>query len=186
MPGVTGSGTNSTVSGNWEIGTIIWGHIAVFGRQYSNGHIRSIETNSELFTGTGGQRRAVERGPARRSVEFSWVDPIDISAPGDTRPSPDYIQTTSGDAIVASVENTPFLVQGLLSRLKGSVVPVVFLPSLPSGAAGAYQIDDRHRFIYGRVVTASHRIENQIGEEWIGGGAGETVTVTALRIEEEV
>ena len=186
VPGVTGSGTNSTVSGNWEIGTLIWGHIAVFGRQYSNGHIRSIETNSELFTGTGGQRRAVERGPARRSVEFSWVDPIDISATGDTRPSPDYIQTTSGDAIVASVENTPFLVQGLLSRMKGAVVPVVFLPSLPSGAAGAYQIDDRHRFIYGRVVTASHRIENQIGEEWIGGGAGETVTVTALRIEEEV
>ncbi len=48
------------------------------------------------------------------------------------------------------------------------------------------QIDDRNQFLYGRIVTASHRIENQIGEEWIGGGEGETVTVTAIRIEEEV
>ena len=185
MPGVSGSNNNTTVSGYWEIGTVIWGHVAVFGRQYSNGHIRSIETNSELFTGTGGQRRAVERGPARRSVEFSWQDPIDISAMGDALPSPDYIQTNSGDAIVASVENTPFLVQGLLSRLQGSVVPVVFLPSIPTSTA-AMQIDDRNQFLYGRIVTASHRIENQIGEEWIGGGEGETVTVTAIRIEEEV
>tara|TARA_R110002020_G_scaffold371602_1_gene583172 strand:+ start:1338 stop:4955 length:3618 start_codon:yes stop_codon:yes gene_type:complete len=186
VPGVTGSGTNKTVSGDWEIGTAIWGHVAVFGRQYSNGHIREISPNSELFTATGGQRRAVNRGPSRRAVEFSWVDPVDISAMGDTRPSPDYIQTQSGAHIVASLENTPFLVQGLLSRLQGSVVPVVFLPSLPVGAAAATQIDERHRFLYGRVVTANHRIENQLGEEWIGGGVGETVTVTALRIEEEV
>ena len=185
VPGVSGSNNNTTVSGYWEIGTVIWGHVAVFGRQYSNGHIRSVETNTELFTGTGGQRRAVERGPTRRSVEFSWQDPIDISAMGDALPNPDYIETTSGDAIVASVENTPFLVQGLLSRLQGSVVPVVFLPSIPTATA-AMQIDDRNQFLYGRIVTASHRIENQIGEEWIGGGEGETVTVTAIRIEEEV
>ena len=186
VPGVTGSGTNKTVSGDWEIGIAIWGHVAVFGRQYSNGHIRSIETNSEMFTATGGQRRSVNRGPVRRGVEFSWADPVDISSMGDTLPSPDYIQTTSSSAIVASVENTPFLVQGLLSRLKGSVVPVVFLPSLPTGAGGAFQIDDRNRFLYGRIVTATHRIENQIGDEWIGDGTGEAVTVTAVRIEEEV
>ena len=186
VPGVTGSGTNKTVSGDWEIGTVIWGHVAVFGRQYSNGHIREISPNSELFTATGGQRRAVNRGPSRRAVEFSWVDPVDISAMGDTLPSPDYIQTQSGAHIVASLENTPFLVQGLLSRLQGSVVPVVFLPSLPVGAASATQIDDRNRFLYGRIVTATHRIENQFGAEWIGGGVGEGVTVTAIRVEEEV
>ena len=51
---------NTTVSGNWEIGTVVWGHVAVFGRQYSNGHIRQIEANSEMFTSTGGQRRAIK------------------------------------------------------------------------------------------------------------------------------
>jgi len=187
VPGVGGSATNTTVSGNWEIGIAIWGHVAVFGTQYSNGHIREISPNTELFTSTGGQRRAVERGPARRSAEFSWVDPLDISAVGDTTPSPDYIAINDDtDKIIASKENAAFLVQGLLSRLQGSVVPVVFLPSVSTSLSSPSVIYDRHRFLYGRVVTASHRIENQIGDEWIGGGEGEAVTVTALRIEEEV
>ena len=187
VPGVGGSATNTTVSGNWEIGIAIWGHVAVFGTQYSNGHIREISPNTELFTSTGGQRRAVERGPARRAAEFSWVDPLDISAVGDTTPSPDYIAINDDtDKIIASKENAAFLVQGLLSRLQGSVVPVVFLPSVSTSLSSPSVIYDRHRVLYGRVVTASHRIENQIGDEWIGGGEGEAVTVTALRIEEEV
>tara|TARA_R100000655_G_C2977714_1_gene191335 strand:- start:1059 stop:1496 length:438 start_codon:yes stop_codon:yes gene_type:complete len=145
-----------------------------------------MATNTELFTATGGQRRAVRRGPVRRSVEFSWQDPIDVSQLADANPSPDYILTTGGSAKVASVGDTPFLVQGLLARLQGSMVPVVYLPKLPTGNGNAYTIKDRNRFLYGRIVSAEHRIENQIGDEWTGSNAGETVTATAIRIEEEV
>ena len=186
VPGVTGSNTNTTETGNWEIGVAVWGHVAVFGNQYSNGHIRGMATNTELFTATGGQRRAVKRGPVRRSVEFSWQDPIDVSQLADANPSPNYILTTGGSAKVASVGDTPFLVQGLLARLQGSMVPVVYLPKLPTANGNAYTIKDRNRFLYGRIVSAEHRIENQIGDEWTGSNAGETVTATAIRIEEEV
>ena len=186
VPGVSGSNTNSTETGNWQIGVAMWGHVAVFGNQYSNGHIRGMSTNTELFTATGGQRRAVKRGPVRRSVEFSWQDPIDLSQLADTNPSPDYMQTTDGTAKIASVGDTPFLVQGLLARLQGSMVPVVYLPKLPGNTSNSYTIKDRHRFLYGRITSAEHRIENQIGDEWTGNDAGETVTATAIRIEEEV
>jgi hypothetical protein len=178
---------NGTVSGNWEIGQIIWGHVAVFGRQYSSGHIRQIEANYELFTATGGQRRAIKRGPPRRAVEFSWVDPVDISSLADDSPSPDYLKSAgSGSRIVASVADTPFLMQGLLSRLSGSVTPVVYLPSVSTSPTAPFQVMDPNRMLYGRIVSPAHRIENQLGSEWVGSGAGEAVTATAIRIEEEI
>jgi len=178
---------NKTASGNWEIGTIIWGHVAVFGRQYSNGHIRQIQANSEMFTGTGGQRRAIKKGPARRAVEFSWVDPVDISPLADANPSPNYVKGPGTiNRIVATTADTPFLMQGLISRLGGPVTPVVYLPSIASSPVNPFQIMDPNRMLYGRITTPAYRIENQLGEEWVGNGAGETVTATAIRIEEEL
>ena len=194
VPLVSGTDDNKTETNNFEIGVAMWGHVAVFGNQYSNGHIRSLQTNTELFTAPGGQRRAVKRGPTRRTVEFSWQDPIDISQIADVNPSPDYLEirsdgaagTFAGPAKVASKGDTPFLVHGLLSRLEGSMIPVVYIPKIPASIEEAYTIRDRNRFLYGRITSAEHRIENQIGDEWTGNNEGETVTATAIRIEEEL
>ena len=76
--------------------------------------------------------------------------------------------------------------QGLISRLDGPVTPVVYLPSIAASPTTPFQIMDSNRMLYGRITTPAHRIENQVGEEWVGNGAGETVTATAIRIEEEL
>jgi hypothetical protein len=76
--------------------------------------------------------------------------------------------------------------QGLISRLGGPVTPVVYLPSIATEPNDPFQIMDPNRMLYGRITTPAYRIENQLGEEWVGNGAGETVTATAIRIEEEL
>ena len=183
----TGSTPNTTADGYWQIGIAIWGHLAAFGRQYSRGHIRGMETNAEIFTNKGGKRRAVRYGPPRRTVEFSWSDPVDVSQMQGTTPTPDYVKGyNNGSAgIVATVADAPWLLQGLISTLDGPVVPVVYLPSIPTNAE-TNQILDPNRMLYGRIVSSSVRIENELGSEWLGTDAGEVVTATAIRIDEEV
>jgi len=188
IPATEGSIANGTADGYWRIGVAVWGHLAAFGRQYSHGHIRGIENNVEVFTAKGGQRRAVKYGPPRRSVEFSWSDSMDLSQIQGTEPVPDYIKTTTtaGRAIAASVADAPFLVQGLITALDGPKTPVIYLPSIDTNNAGSTRIVDPNRMLYGRIVSAQHRIENQIGEEWAGDDSGEVVTATAIRIESEI
>ena len=188
IPAMQGSIPNVTAAGYWRVGVAVWGHLAAFGRQYSHGHIRGIENNVEVFTAKGGQRRVVKYGPPRRSVEFSWSDSMDLSQMQGTEPVPDYIKTTTtaGRAIAASVADAPFLMQGLITALDGPKTPVIYLPSIDTANAGSTRIVDPNRMLYGRIVSAQHRIENQIGDEWGGDDSGEIVTATAIRIESEI
>ena len=178
---------NRTAAGYKQIGIAVWGHVAFFGRQYSRGHIRQIDTNAELFTNKGGKRRAVRYGPARRSVEFSWSDPMDVSQMQQETPAPDWVKgyNNAAGGVVATVADAPWLLHGLIDALDGPVVPVVYLPSVATNAESA-QILDPNRMLFGRVVSRSVRIENETGSEWLGDNLGEVVTATALRIDEEL
>jgi hypothetical protein len=177
---------NGTAQGYWEIGNVIIGHVAAFGRQYARGHIRQLSPNSDLQTQRGGTRRATRLGPARRSVEFAWADSIDVSQMQEGAPAPDYIEGTATASVdpLATVSDTAFLMDGIISELDGPVTPVVYLPSLNVTAVGTLTetVLDPNRMLYGRIVSDRFRIENVIGDEW----ASEVVTASAVRIDEEV
>ena len=188
IPSSVGGVSNSTVGGYFQIGTALFGHLAGFGRQYSFGHKREMRTNTDLDTSIGGYRKAVQNGPARRAVRFTWVDPVDLSGMQGTRPTPDYVKssTAAGKGVVASCADTPFLLQGLLDTLGGSLTPVVYLPAIATASAQSTVILNPNQMLYGRITTDRHQIENQIGDEWAGGNAGEVATATTIKIEEEL
>ena len=182
-----GSTLNGTYEGYWQIGTVIIGHLAIFGRQYAQGHIRQISPNADLQTQRGGTRRATRLGPARRSVEFAWADSIDVTQIQEANPAPDYfkIRTLATSDPVATVADTAWQMEGLISSLDGPVTPVVYVPAVSvvtTAGTTTETILDPNRMLYGRIVSDRYRIENVLGSEW----ADEVVTASAIRIDEEV
>jgi hypothetical protein len=184
MPG--SSTLNGTFDGYWEIGSLILGHVAVFGRQYSRGHIRQLSTNADLQTQRGGTRRATRLGRARRSVEFAWADSVDLTQMQEASPAPDYLKAKDASAYdpAATTADTAFLMEGLIGSLDGPVTPVVYVPKMAqaTGSTTTELILDPNRMLYGRIVSDRFRIENVLGDEW----ADEVVTASAVRIDEEV
>ena len=153
----------------------------------SRAHRSRAPCSSPVFR-EGGFRTATKLGPARRRVSLSWKDPIDLSGMMGTQPAPDYIKSSdaAGKGILASVSDTPFLLQGLIEAIDGGATPVVFLPAIPTASAQTSVILNPHRMLYGRVTSKRQQIENEFGDEWAGNDTGEVATATTIRIEEDV
>lgn len=172
-----------TCEGYFTIGSLLIGHVAYFGRQYSFGRSVAVDPLFDMQEGRSGRRKVKQLGPARRSAEFAWLEGVDTSGMNGTTPAPDFISSYTAGPPVASTADTPFLTLGLVEQL-GPVTPVVYLPAIPHAAdSTAFQILDRNRFLYGRIVSAG-RIENVLGNEF--GSPGEVFTAGTIRVEEEL
>jgi len=176
---------------HYEIGVVIIGHLAVFGRRYSWGRTLTSEPNVELRTGANGRRTSQVLGPTRRAVEFGWTDAADQSAFGvdQTTTTPDYFlasSTGTPEAAAAKMDG-PALMRGIVEHLEGASTPIVYCAYLPRVALGTTQMvvhPDLH--LYGRIVS-DVSIETVQGAEWNGvGTTGEMVRTSNIRIEEEL
>jgi hypothetical protein len=182
----------TTAEGYFQIGAFIAGSVALFGRQHSRGHMREIRTNTDLTTQRSGVRRASVHGKARRAVELSWDDSVDISEMQNAAPAPDFVSTMYG-AIAGDpahqhgvFNDGPTLVKGVLEATDGSSVPVVYLSRIPatdydSGVVTS-KFADRSEFLMGRIVSTKYRVENVLGDDSLN----EVVTGTTIRIDEEL
>jgi len=175
--------------GYYEIGTMVLGHVAAFGRRYSWGRQLTTEANTALTTGRSGVRRSQVLGPTRRSVEFGWTDGTDLTQVRQQGPA-DYVLATSsgGTEAVATPWDAPLAMAGLVAELKGANTPVVYLPWVERKASGTtYTAAHPDLMLFGRVVS-DVSIEVVQGEEWVEAGAanGEVVRTSSVRIEEEV
>jgi hypothetical protein len=175
--------------GYFEIGTMVLGHVAAFGRRYSWGRQLTTEANTALTTGRSGVRRSQVLGPTRRSVEFGWTDGTDLTQVRQQGPA-DYVLATSsgGTEAVATPWDAPLAMAGLVAELKGANTPVVYLPWVERKASGTtYTAAHPDLMLFGRVVS-DVSIEVVQGEEWVESGAanGEVVRTSSVRIEEEV
>jgi len=178
-----------TYEGYFEIGTMVLGHVAAFGRRYSWGRQLTTEANTALTTGRSGVRRSQVLGPTRRSVEFGWTDGTDLTQVRQQGPS-DYVLATSsgGTEAVATPWDTPLAMAGLVAELRGADTPVVYLPWVERQASGTtYTAAHPDLMLFGRVVS-DVSVEVVQGEEWVASGAanGEVVRTSSVRIEEEV
>lgn len=175
-----------TAEGYFEIGSLIVGHVAYFGRQYARGRNLQWEPNYNLTTGRGGTRRAQSLGPSRRSVEFSWANEneTDTSQLTSNPPNPDYI-TSGGSLPVANPADTAYKMAGLVEHLRGAVGLCVYLSKVPVVAAETTDTIEinRNLFMVGRIVSEP-RIETALGDEW--GAAGELVRIATVAFDEEV
>lgn len=175
----------------FEMGVIVLGHFAAFGRRYSWGRTLTSEPNVELRTGSNGRRTSQVLGPTRRAVEFGWSDAADQSAftADQTVATPDYFlgsSTGTPDPAAAKMDG-PALMRGIVEHLEGPHTPVVYLAYVPRVASGVTSMvvhPDLH--LYGRIVSEVS-IETVQGKEWDGtGNTGEMVRTSSIRLEEEL
>ena len=179
--------SQNTYEGDFRIGTLLMGHMAWFGRQYSHGRILGTDPNTEVTTSRSGARRASNLGPSRRSVQLGWVDGVDTSEIGTTptEPVPNIVSAYTGGGAVAAPADTPWKVPGLAEALRGAFTPVVYVPSYvrPAAASTDTTFVNRNLFLYSRLVTPV-QVENILGDEW--SSLGEVLTVGTVTLEEEV
>ena len=102
-------------------------------------------------------------------------------------PTPDvWSGSTSGGAEkIATRNDTPYLVTGLIDYLEGAVNPVVYLPSIPrSGGSGTdVQIINRYHDQILCTIDPETSIDNVLGDENLSIG-GELFRVATLNMTE--
>ena len=176
------TGTTLPPEEYYEIGNVVVGPVAVFGWDYSQERIVGREANVQLTTNRDGSRHAYKAGDPRRTVRFSWAQGVDVSELRRNYPAGDtdwgYVKTnaTPGGSPIALRQDGELLMDGLVDRLDGSALPVVYLPKIshppPVGPVslpaflGSYP--DPRQFnrgaMYSRVVSPV-TLETVVGSE---------------------
>ena len=172
----------------YEAGNIILGSVAVFGWDYSRDRIVNREANTSVETNIDGTRHAYVRGKTVKEVRFSWAEGVDISELRREYASGSedwgYVKTWGGltSSPVAMRQDGPLLMNGLVDRLEGPAVPVVYLPRI-TYSDDTMLIDPRQSdrgAIYGRIVSKVTR-ETAVGSE----ETNEVYRVNTVTIEGE-
>jgi hypothetical protein len=173
--------------GYYEAGNIIPGPVALFGWDYSRERNITKTPNVDLSTLRDGTRHAYKEGETRRRVRFSWAEGVDVSQIRReyTLPaSPDYVTARAGGTPVALRNDSLALMWGLLDRIDGPGIPVVYIPLIEYSQIGGATFDPRQNArgsIYGRTVSPV-TLEQVVGSE----EKTEVYRVNTLTIEEEL
>lgn len=173
--------SQSTVDGYHEIGVLLPGPLVLFGSDYAWGRSVETEPGAELTEARDRTTRSTVPAPPRRTVEFSWVDGVDLTAVESG--SPDYVlpSSTSGIAPAASVGDIPYLMDGLIGLLDGPHRPVVYIPRLTKGTPDTIHLNRRAQLLYGRT-TGSVSVETVLGDAQVD----ELVRVGSIAVREDV
>lgn len=160
------------------------GPIIIPGQQYGRGRTISIDSGTiseELLNGTRFSRNI---RPSRKTIRLSWADPVDITSISADAVDPDYwtALTSSTDAVATS-KDVPLFMLGLLTRLQGTIRPLVYLPKINRlSSTGSVQSDilvrEEEQIL--AVITSDVTIESVLGDEL----DNEIFRVSTITIEE--
>jgi hypothetical protein len=150
-----------TVDGDFRIGTLILGPLVAFGAESSWGRVVSTEPNASRVEAADWTRTVRRRAPARRTVQLSWSDGYDVtnSYSGD----PNYLLDAAGGVAIASVADTPWVVEGLIRELAGPGKLVGYCAQIPY--AGSSAVLNRRFEGMLAEVTGLVSLENVQGDE---------------------
>lgn len=173
--------------GYYEAGQIIPGPVAVFGWDYSRERNITKTPNVEINTLRDGTRHAYKAGEPRRRVRFSWAEGVDVTQlrqewGGVT--NPDYVKIAGAGTPAALRSDGELLMWGLLDRIDGPGLPVVYIPKIDFSQDGDPNYDPRQYArgaIYGRTMTPV-TMETVVGSE----ETNEVYRLNAVTIEEEL
>ena len=130
-----------------------------------------------------GKRRATEDAPARRVIEAAWVEGVDqrpIYHPAN--PDPEYVAIKVGGNPIAARGDQPTVLEGLIRRLGGARVPLVYIPRIDDAPAGDKTLlAGQESLVLARVISSSSR-ETVLGDE----NRDEVVRLSGLTLSEEV
>jgi hypothetical protein len=173
--------------GYYEAGQIIPGPVAVFGWDYSRERNITKTPNVEINTLRDGTRHAYKAGEPRRRVRFSWAEGVDVTQlrtewGGAT--DPDYVKIAATGTPAALRSDGELLMWGLLDRIDGPGLPVVYIPKIDFSQNGDPSYDPRQYArgaIYGRTMTPV-TMETVLGSEEVD----EVYRLNSVTIEEEL
>lgn len=181
-----GNTTPAPPEGYYQIGAAALGPMEFFGQQYEHGRQRSLEPNVDVVENRTGARRSRRLGRARRIVQVSWPNGVDMTEISGSDAAPDhYTDGAIDDPLPLSIRySTPEHLMGVVDQLDGPHRLVVYCASV------ALEADDGpvvHRLgraggaIYGRI-TSPVDLEAFLGDEL----ESEVARIGPLVIEEEL
>ena len=179
------SGPN--IDNYFQIGQFCFGEIVIPGNQYSFGRTITLESNIEEYETQDRVRYAKANSPARRLIRIAWTEGVDISSLMGDSPTPDvWSGSTSGGAEkIATRNDTPYLIEGMIRYLEGAVNPLVYLPSIKrseSSPSDIQLINRRQNHIL-CTMDPEMSMENVLGDENLSIG-GELFRVSTLNMIE--
>jgi hypothetical protein len=171
----------------YEAGQIIPGTVAVFGWDYSRERNITKTPNVEINTLRDGTRHAYKAGEPRRRVRFSWAEGVDVTqlrTEWGGGADPDYVKIAATGTPAALRSDGELLMWGLLDRIDGPGLPVVYIPKIDFSQNGDPSYDPRQYArgaIYGRTMTPV-TMETVLGSEEVD----EVYRLNSVTIEEEL
>ncbi len=153
------------------------------GKQYQRGRTISIDSGTELSETQSGIVYARNYRPSRRTFRLAWTEGIDITELQGDNPDPDYwiADAVSGDP-VATANDVPDLLQGLLKYLKGAKTPIVYLPLITTTAVRELHRDAEQALV---MLTGEVQVENILGDELVNE-SGELVRIATITLQEVI
>jgi hypothetical protein len=181
--------STNTMTNDFRIGSLCVGSVLYAGRQYSWGRSITLESNIESFEAPDFTTYSRKLSPPRRRVTVAWSEGVDISRLVGTNPTPDIItaSTTAGAKPVASINDVPFLLFGVVDYLAGGVNPCIYLPSVKRATTAGEDsiVINRYHDHIMATIAPEFEISAVLGDEGISEG-GEVFRVSNIDIIEVI
>ena len=170
---------NDIAAAAWWIGPVF-----AFGWRHSWGRVmRSVPNVSRRQRR---DRKSIKQKAAEvhRLLRFAFADGLDLSGLEGDAPTPDHLtaSTTSGAEPVAGADDVAYLWEGLVRRLDGPLVPLIYYPRIPRSTDPGDDITlyrRRRDFLVGEM-TSEVQVQNVQGDEIVD----EVVRVASIIVEE--
>ena len=154
--------SQGTAEGYYEIGQVVIGPVLMLADSYSWGRSVETQTGTTLQTSPDRIDRASVDAPARRIIEFGWVDGVDQTDVGDIVATG---AATVGALPIAAHGETVHAIEGALRASDGPRRALVYLPNVTRITAGnVATIVRREATVLVRALSDVRR-DTVVGEE---------------------
>lgn len=175
-------------AGYYEIAKVFFGHVEVFGSDYSWDRQIRLRPNTELSSSADGTRRSRVLGPALRDLKIGWADGV-LMTNYREETAPDYVKGSANAAAepVAFVHDLPYKLQDLVRSTDGADELLLYIPyiaydssSTSSGDKVSYTQNWANGVLYGRL-TSDVEITQVVGDDEVD----DMYRVTEIEFSEE-
>ena len=173
-----------TADGYFQIGTLVFGSFAIFGRNYSRGWSTRRSPDVEIIETPGRRTGSRILGPRRREYELSYTESsVDTTNVELDDPDPNYVTGEEGGAAIATPYDTIRVIEGVLKRVehRKPIVLCRYIPQSTSGGATTHLLLDHRWWMLCRASNALNTT-NVLGTE----GHTETEQLDTVTFVEEV
>jgi len=153
-----------TLEGYYQIGTMLYGHVAFPAPQYQRGRVISFDANVQQEVTLDNMFYSRKMSDGYRTVSLAWTEPIDTTKIESRDPDYWKFSDTTGSHPVANYGDAASVMHGIARQLNNEI-PIVYLPKIQKNNR-LQLICRREHHIYCRL-DGSVSMESVIGEEGI-------------------